>query len=365
MSDDLQRRVDALVSGECSATTFLQELSALCDSSPDSAWDVLSRLDQYHRRGKLSAEQYLAIKERIERHVLGAPGAELTYEYTVPVVPAEAPAAATRGSVASIRQRAPRRKELAEEVRALRMELLATHNKLQRYRKRIATLVEFGRRTRSVLAKAQRELASARGEAIEQRERLSSGEWRRAVRKLAQREFASTAETLARLRRRWPIRATQLTVLTAIVLGVAASQSPRELLRPIVAPTLPPLSLLPIEAPKLEEPGEITLSTDRYVVLPGHGRAEIQVQRTGGASGAVSFRWWTRPSGARPGRDYVAVNPQIVHVPDGVDTLRLSVPILHNPARKHTELFYVAIGKPDGGASLGSIRRATVFIVPP
>jgi hypothetical protein len=48
-----------------------------------------------------------------------------------------------------------------------------------------------------------------------------------------------------------------------------------------------------------------------------------------------------------------------------VQTLNLSVPIVANPSRKHTELFYVVIGKPGGGASLGSIRRATVFIMRP
>jgi hypothetical protein len=48
-----------------------------------------------------------------------------------------------------------------------------------------------------------------------------------------------------------------------------------------------------------------------------------------------------------------------------VDTVHLSVPILANPSRKHTELFYVVIGKPGGGASLGSIRRAPVFIMRP
>jgi hypothetical protein len=53
----------------------------------------------------------------------------------------------------------------------------------------------------------------------------------------------------------------------------------------------------------------------------------------------------------------------MAHLLDGVDTLQLSVPILANPSRQHTELFYVAIGKPGGGASLGPIRRAAVFIM--
>jgi hypothetical protein len=48
---------------------------------------------------------------------------------------------------------------------------------------------------------------------------------------------------------------------------------------------------------------------------------------------------------------------------DGVETLQLSVPIIVNPLRKHTQLFYVVIAKPGGGVSLGSTTRAAVFII--
>jgi len=40
------------------------------------------------------------------------------------------------------------------------------------------------------------------------------------------------------------------------------------------------------------------------------------------------------------------------------------VPIIANPSRRHIEMFYVVIGKPGGGADLGPIRRAAVFIMP-
>ena len=48
----------------------------------------------------------------------------------------------------------------------------------------------------------------------------------------------------------------------------------------------------------------------------------------------------------------------------GTQALQLTVPILRNPARRHTEFFYVAIGDPEGGARLGATRRAAVFILP-
>ena len=68
---NLQQRLDAFVSGECSADAFVQELYVLCDATPDSAWDVLSLIDQYYRRGKLSADLFRTVKYRIERHVFG------------------------------------------------------------------------------------------------------------------------------------------------------------------------------------------------------------------------------------------------------------------------------------------------------
>ena len=99
--------------------------------------------------------------------------------------------------------------------------------------------------------------------------------------------------------------------------------------------------------------------------LAALGECPSWIGLAGGASGDVSFVWWTRASGATPGSDYVAGAPRMAHMPDGVDTLHLSIPILANPSRKHTEMFYVGIGKPAGGAALGSVRRATVVIMRP
>ena len=41
----------------------------------------------------------------------------------------------------------------------------------------------------------------------------------------------------------------------------------------------------------------------------------------------------------------------------------LTVRILSNPQRKHTEMFYVEIGDPGSDASIGAIKRAPVFIM--
>ena len=339
---NLQQRLDAFVSGECSPDAFVQELYVLCDATPDSAWDVLSLIDQYYRRGKLSADLFRTVKYRIERHVLGV-------RDSAPMA-TEAAVGAVRGVAVAMQERAATPKEPAGDVRALRIELLNARGTVQRYRKRLALLANFGHRTRSALANIQR---------------LRSGEWRRSVREQINGELTTTSATRDRMRIWRPVRSSQAVVLAA-VLGVGASPALQDL------PTHPDAGhhlALPAAAavviPQISDPGQISLSTDKYVVFPGHANAEIYVHRTGGATGDVSFVWWTQGSGARPGLDYVSATPKIAHVLDGIDTVHLTVPILANPSRKHTELFYVVLGKPGGGASLGSIRRAAVFIMAP
>jgi hypothetical protein len=160
-------------------------------------------------------------------------------------------------------------------------------------------------------------------------------------------------------------------LLAAVLLGIEESGLPEDLPRLIdignvVLPPAAAATTTAVVIPQNSDPGQLSLSTDRYVVFPGHASAEIQIHRTGGVSGEVSFEWWTqRSGGTRPGRDYVPRTAKKAHLLDGEDTLHLSVPILPNPSRRHTELFYVVIGKPSDGASLGSLRRATVFIMRP
>jgi hypothetical protein len=361
MSYNLQQRLDAFVGGECSPDAFVQELSVLCDATPDSAWDALSLIDQYYRRGKLSADLFRTVRYRIERHVLGVRDSDTIRELYDAPIGTEAAVVAMRGVV--MQQRAATAKELASDVRALRVELLKARGTVQRYRKRLAILADFGRRTRSALANTQRELAASRRQNMHDSERQKSSESHRPVREQINGEFAGTSATRDRMRVWWPVRSFQAVVL--VLLGVGAAPALHDLPRHAPARNIVLPTAAAVVIPKISEPGQISLSTERFLVLPGHASAEIYVQRIGGASGDVSFVWWTHGSGAAPGRDYVSGTPKIAHMLDGVDTLQLSVPILANPSRQHTELFYVVIGKPDGGASLGSIRRAAVFIMRP
>ncbi len=340
----------------------MQELCDLCDATPDSAWDVLSLVDQYYRRGKLSADLFRSIRYRIERHVLGVREPEAIHTLLDAPVATEAAVGAERPAM---QERAATRNELESDAQALKIELLRARGQVQRYRKRLAIVAEFGHRTRRALADTQRELHVSRGQAMDHWERLKSNEWGRAVREQINGELTATSVSRDHMHVWRPGRSSQAIVLASVLLSVGASSALQELPRHWEAANIASPTDAAAVIPQNSDPGEISLSADKYVVFPGHASAEFEVHRTGGASGEVSFVWWTQASGARAGRDYVSGPPQTARVADGVETLQLSVPILANPSRKHTELFYVAIGKPGGGASLGGIRRAAVIIMRP
>ena len=71
MTSSLQDLLDAFLNGDYPPGVFLSELSAYCDATPDSSWEVLALLDQYHRRGKLSANHFREFRRKIEFHALG------------------------------------------------------------------------------------------------------------------------------------------------------------------------------------------------------------------------------------------------------------------------------------------------------
>ncbi len=169
MAYPLQQRLDACAKGEFSPGVFALELSALCRSRPDCAWDVLSLVDQYYRRGKLSADGYRTISHTLERQVLGLRGAATLTERprgsaAAPLAAASAPAsaaAAPAGPAIVDRPPTPKPGESAAELLALQAQLRAAQATVQRYRHRIAILSGFARDQRSALAEARRELQLA------------------------------------------------------------------------------------------------------------------------------------------------------------------------------------------------------------
>ena len=79
----LQQRLDAFVGGERSESQLLQDLTGLC-VTPNAAWEALALIDQYHRRGKLSAEIARAARHKIERRLFGIQEVDGAGESTLP-----------------------------------------------------------------------------------------------------------------------------------------------------------------------------------------------------------------------------------------------------------------------------------------
>jgi hypothetical protein len=77
-----QQWLDALSIGSCDEATFLRAVQDLIRKAPDTGWDLLSLLDQYYRRGKLSLELFRTLKSQLESQLLGA---SLDIDVSVPM----------------------------------------------------------------------------------------------------------------------------------------------------------------------------------------------------------------------------------------------------------------------------------------
>jgi hypothetical protein len=316
---DLQGRLHDLVQGACSPAAFAAELAQVCASAPGRAWEVLSLIDQHYRRGKLSADHRQLIRHRIERQVLGLQAADEVPRLAV-LAQAGKPVAEAAPACG------------ADEVRALRTELYRARGEARRFRARIARLAAYARRNRAALAASQRQLRVARAVA----------------------------------RPLWRNRLVQVPAILALVLALGASPALKPTWRPEPVPPgaiATPMAVAAATVVPAPEPAQISLTADRYIVAPGGTSARVSVRRSGATNAAASFVWWADGSGAKSGRDFVAQARRPAAMAAGASHMDLLVPIIANPARRHTELFYVSIGQPGTGAQLGSIRKAAVIIM--
>src|SRR5580700_1405496 len=69
--DAVRRQLDALANGECDHVTFLNNMKERFRFEPDDNWEVLSLLDQYYRRGKITLEVFRALKSGFAEYILG------------------------------------------------------------------------------------------------------------------------------------------------------------------------------------------------------------------------------------------------------------------------------------------------------
>jgi serine/threonine protein kinase len=63
--------LDGLVGGECTLQVFMAGTGDLLRRAPDAGWDLLALVDQYYRRGKISAEIFRTVKAHLQGLLVG------------------------------------------------------------------------------------------------------------------------------------------------------------------------------------------------------------------------------------------------------------------------------------------------------
>ena len=357
MKDELPQTFSDFSRGVISPESFQHELLTLCKTTPDRAWEALALLDQHFRRGKIAPEMQHSLRHRLERQALGietyqphrkplptravahaiavAPDPDVedaTIETIVAPEPAP-PAIAAAAAVAAAAIPAP---SLAPELPPTPA---AADAKLP---PRVAVLALERAAMRSTFVHAPRKTVPV----------AASARWR---------PYFRISPAIA---------------LSAVMLAVAASpivqdgEENRLAANPgaagsgAAATTRNNSDATTAASQTEQRPDMLSLSSDRYIVDPDRGVAELSVERSPDAVGDTSFLWWTEGSGAKPDEDYIGGKPRRVQIAEGAGSSTLRIPILANPRRRHVEMFYVLIGRPEGNAGIGPIHRAAVFLLP-
>jgi serine/threonine protein kinase len=116
--------------------------------------------------------------------------------------------------------------------------------------------------------------------------------------------------------------------------------------------------------PKLqaEKPDNISISAGTYRVRSGATFAEIHVRRSSVSDAGTSFIWWTEDSSAKFGVDYIPQGRTTQTISRGQRQTSLFVKIIPSASRKRPAVFFVAIGEPSDGSSLGSVARTAILL---
>jgi serine/threonine protein kinase len=106
----------------------------------------------------------------------------------------------------------------------------------------------------------------------------------------------------------------------------------------------------------------LAVSVREYEARPGEHFAEIRVHRTRPTGKDSPFVWWTEAASAQPGVDYVDQAKVTQSFPRGKSSTSFFIKLLPHPSRTRPEVFYIAIGEPGGGPSLGQISHTAVWL---
>jgi hypothetical protein len=344
MSHDLPQRFEEFIRGAIPPDAFTHDVLTLCKTQPERAWEALALLDQYFRRGKISAETMQSLRHRIGRQALGIE----TYR------PAKAPAPAAPVPLAS--------SEIDAEDPTIETLPPLAAPALLRPAERRPKPEDTGREWPAAqVAEPARPTTATKPTKPSKPAKPAGGGGGGAGAGNRWRPYFRTFPVIA---------------LAAVVLAVAASPTVREGLGDAATTEAAEAAGARLNSaagtaasdtatpPPERGPEVLSLSSERYVVEADRSVAELSVERSPEASGNASFLWWTEPVDAKPDEDFVGGTPRRAQIPDGVSSVKLRIPILANPHRRHVEMFYVLIGRPGNATALGPIHRAAVFILP-
>lgn len=125
-----------------------------------------------------------------------------------------------------------------------------------------------------------------------------------------------------------------------------------------VAPSAPP-------APVAAHPRtRIEFAASTIDVPPSEPAALVLVRRSGNRRGDASFTWWTESGTAKPGEDFAPIAPHVEHFEDGETSMRLSIPLSGEGNRHQERSFYVVLGDPGDGVTIGDRSLAMVTLPP-
>ncbi len=109
-------------------------------------------------------------------------------------------------------------------------------------------------------------------------------------------------------------------------------------------------------------PGSLRLGASSYSVTENGVIATISVQRSGGDAGAVSVNYATANGTAVAGSDYIATSGTLNWADGDATTKTFSVPMIDDALGESSETVALALSAPSGGATLGSVKTATLTI---
>ena len=109
---------------------------------------------------------------------------------------------------------------------------------------------------------------------------------------------------------------------------------------------------------------KFSIAADTYRIPSWGTFAEIHVRRSSGYDGDTTFVWWTEPSSAKPGTDYVPQTRMTQFLPKGRHLASLFIRIIPNASRKYPAMFYVIIGDPSHGTTMRHLARTAILLPP-